>query len=149
MWPHVASGLALVVFIILAAGSSDTNTSSPRDNTPSASPSAGPARSAGEDVRVTAAALFTSRYSRSQLARWNVRGQAAGVDCGVLLITIGTPMDETMIESIHHSSSVYTGGVEHFYRERSFRAVVYNDSTGQLWRYGLVSESEARSLNPC
>jgi hypothetical protein len=98
---------------------------------------------------MTAAALFTSRYSRSELASWSIRGQAAGADCGVLLVTVGTRMDDSMIESIHYSSSVYSGGVEHFYQERTFRAVVYRDAAGQLWRYGLVSETEAQSLSSC
>jgi hypothetical protein len=142
---HVLSFFTLAVFLLLATGSTDTkNAPSAEPNTPDPS-----SRSAAEDVRATAAALFTSRYARSNLASWNIRARPAGADCGVLLVTIGATMDDSIIESLHYSSDVYEGGVEHFYHERTFRGVVYSDASGHRWRYGLVSASEAENASPC
>jgi hypothetical protein len=143
---HVYSIVALLIFSLLAVGSADTD----RSSSPAPSSSTGASgRSDVEDVRTTAAALFTSRYARSELSAWNVRGQAAGADCGVLLVTFSVNMDGSMIDAFHYSSSVYKGGVDHFYRERTFRGVVYRDASEQVWRYGLVSEDEARTASPC
>lgn len=100
-----------------------------------------------DDVRVTAAALFTSRYSRAGYNQISAR--AAGADCGILLVRIAGTIDDGAVEAIHYSSTVYSGGVDHFYRERTFRGVVYRDSSGQIWRYGVVGEGEAKTVTPC
>lgn len=61
-------------------------------------------------------------------------------------------MEDSMIEAMHNgwgAYAVYDGGVEHFYHERTFRGVVYQDASGRTWAYGNASPDEASSLTPC
>ena len=143
---HLVSFLILSTFVLLAAGSTKSKRSSASESDRPSS-AAAPERPVDEDVRVTAAALFTSRYSRSGLS--HVSARAAGFDCGVLLVTVGASANEELINAVHFDSSVYEGGVAHFYQERSFRGVVYRDASGKLWKYGLVGEGEIAALTPC
>jgi hypothetical protein len=147
--------IALLVFLVVASlitgkhsrsrgSSSETVTSSP----PATSPP-----DLGRNVHTTAGALFTSRFANSKLAGWNIRGRAAGTDCGVLLVTFDVIMEESMISSFHYGNGIYgtnlPGGVAQFYPERGFRGVAYRDADGRSWTYGSVNGTEASSLSPC
>jgi hypothetical protein len=102
--------------------------------------------------RIQAASLLAGRFAASPLAKWNVRGAAAGADCGVLLIETSTVLDDSVVEAIHYGTGAYTvydGGVRHFSRERAFRSVVYRDTTGRVWRYGDLSQADQEKLEPC
>lgn len=104
------------------------------------------------DARVTAASFFTQRYSHSRLAKWNVRASAAGRDCGVLLVETSIVMEDSMVEAMHYGGGAYgviEGGVQRFYRERSFRGVAYKDSSSRIWTYGDVTREEAEALKRC
>ena len=149
MKQHALCAILLAIFSLLAIGSVDDRGSSSSTASNSPSLQANDDRASANDVRTMAAALFTSRYASSQWSGLNIRARAAGADCGVLLVTIGTEMDSSSIEAMHYGQmyTVYDGGVEHFYHERTFRGVVYHDTAGRRWRYGLVSKAEA--LPPC
>jgi hypothetical protein len=104
------------------------------------------------DLHVRAASEFTERYARSRFAGWKVRGSAAGSDCGVLLVETSMMMEESMVEALHYGAGVYgvvDGGVQQFYRERSFRGVAYKDVSGRVWTYGEVTPGEAGTLKRC
>lgn len=104
------------------------------------------------DVRIVAANLFTQRYAHSRFAGWKVRATARGRDCGVLLVETGVIMEDSMVEAMHYGAGAYgvvDGGVQRFYRDRSFRAVAYKDSSGRIWAYGDVTASEAATLKQC
>jgi hypothetical protein len=149
---HVASLALLTVLSILAAGSVDSGSSTFSGTSPSGGSSAPQSeRNAAQDVRSTAAALFTSRYASSNWSGLHIRARSAGDDCGVLLVDIGAAMDADAIDDLHYGRmyAVYEGGIEHFYHERSFRGVVYRDASGHVRRYGLVSRAEAKHLTPC
>ena len=97
------------------------------------------------DARITAADMFTQRYSTSRLSKWNVRASAAGNDCSVLLVDTSVVLEDSIVEAIHYGTGayeVYRGGVRDFYRERSFRGVAYRDPTNRVWTYGSASDSE-------
>jgi hypothetical protein len=103
-------------------------------------------------VRMNAASGFTALYRHSRMSEWNVRGTAAGADCGVLLVQTAVIMDDSMVEAMHYGADaydVYRGGVQKFSRDGAFRGVAYKDSTGHLWTYGAVSPHETASLAPC
>jgi hypothetical protein len=109
-------------------------------------------QSTRQEARVTAAHLFTERYSKSRLSAWHVHASAAGADCAILLIDVPIVLEDSMIEAMHYGAGaydVYDGGVHRFYRERTFRGVAYKDASGRVWTYGAVSPDEARSLAPC
>jgi hypothetical protein len=112
-----------------------------------------PAQNAtGSDVRIASAHQFTQRYSQSRLSGWNVRASAAGVDCAVLFVRANIILEDSMIEAMHYGAGaydIYDGGVQHFYRERAFRGVAYQDSSGRVWTYGAVNATEAEALKPC
>jgi hypothetical protein len=104
------------------------------------------------DARVTAAGVFTQRYSRSPLSVWNVHGRAAGTDCDVLLVETSVVMDDSMVEALHYGAGAYgvvEGGVQRFYLDGAFRGVAYRDSSGRVWMYGDVTRNEAETLKPC
>src|SRR5688572_155383 len=78
--------------------------------------------------RMAAASSFTSLYARSRLARWQVRGHAAGAGCDVLLIETSIVMEDSMVEALHYGGGaydVYKGGIRQFSNDRSFRGVAY------------------------
>lgn len=104
------------------------------------------------DIRVTHADAFTARYARSRFSGWKIRAEAAGPACDVLRIRTAILIDEMMVETLHYDGGdydVYEGGVQHFYKERRFRGVVYEDPSGRTWTYGALKPGEAEQLQPC
>lgn len=133
--------IGLAVLVILVGGSCEPA----RFVTPSQP-------SSRYDNRVRAAAIFTDRYARSRLSAWNIRAQAAGDDCSVLIVQTPIIMEDSMVEAMHYGAGaydVYDGGVQRFSRDRTFRGVAYKDGSGRLWTYGAVTQSEAETLTPC
>jgi hypothetical protein len=99
-----------------------------------------------------AARHFTMDCAGSRLASWNVRGSAAGNDCGILLIETPMILEDAIVEAMQYGTGaydLYQGGVNHFSRARAFRGVVYKDGSGQVWFFGNLSRVEAESLRPC
>ena len=137
--------VGILVFTALAACSNDASRPEPpRTAIASTSPV--------KDVRVTAASLFTRRYEKSSLSGWNVRAEAAGPQCSVLLVQVAIVLDDSMVEAMHYGAgayAVYDGGVERFYRERAFRGVAYRDASGRIWTYGALELPEAETLVAC
>lgn len=137
--------LGILALVALAACSNDAaRPEPPRATVASASPAT--------DVRVMAAGLFTSRYASSSLSGWNVRAAAAGHDCSILLVQVSIVLDDSLVEAMHYGAgayAVYEGGVQHFYRERTFRGVAYKDGSGKIWTYGGVAMTEAETIVPC
>jgi hypothetical protein len=104
------------------------------------------------DDRIAAASLLTRRCAASRLAKWNIRGIAAGDDCSVLLVDTSMVLDDSLTEAIHYGTGAYAvveGGVRHFSRARAFRGVAYRDRTGHLRTYGDLTQREAEELQPC
>jgi len=104
------------------------------------------------NLRVVSANLFTDRYAHSRLAAWNLRANAVGGDCDVLLVKTSIIMEESMVEAMHDGAgayAVYDGGVQKFCRDHSFRATAYKDATGQVWAYGDVTATQAAAMKPC
>jgi hypothetical protein len=109
-------------------------------------------RAPRDDEHVTAARALTTRYSQSRLARWKVKGSAAGADCGVLLVETSVILEDAMVAALHYGAGTYEihqGGIQQFSRERAFRGVAYRDSARRTWTFGDVSRTEAASLVPC
>lgn len=101
-----------------------------------------------ESIPTMSAQLFTSRYSASRLASWNVRATAAGPRCDVLRIDVDVVLEDAMVQAMHYGEAaydVYEGGVKQFAAERHFRGVVYADPTGKRWKFGAVP----KTLQPC
>ena len=108
-----------------------------------------PAATPDRDI---AAKVLTERYAQSRFAPWNVHAAAAGSDCAVLLVQTSVILEPGMVEALHYGAGPYDvvdGGVRQFYPERTFRGVVYKDSTGRVWNYGSVSAREAETLPLC
>lgn len=104
------------------------------------------------DPRVAAAAFFTEQYAHSRFSKWDIRAQAAGSGCDVLLVRTSQVMDDSMIEAIHYGAGPYEivrGGVQGFYQQRAFRGVVYSDPTKRFWTFGAIAKDEAPALSPC
>jgi hypothetical protein len=104
------------------------------------------------DAHVTAAKAFTAKFARSRMSNWNVRANAAGNDCGKLLIETSVILEDSMVEALHYGSGVYDvypGGVQRFCRDHNFRGVAYRDSSGRVWTYGAVTVAEAEAGEPC
>jgi hypothetical protein len=104
------------------------------------------------DERIAAAASLTERCAASRLAKWNIRGRAAGAGCNVLLVDTSMVLDDALVEAIHYGSGAYAvvdGGVRRFTRERAFRGVAYRDRTGRVWTYGELTRAEGEALQPC
>jgi hypothetical protein len=104
------------------------------------------------DAQIAAASTLTVRYAASAMAKWSLRGSAAGADCNVLLVETPVVLDDALVEAIHYGTGAYAvidGGVRRFTRERAFRAVVYRDRTGRVWTYGDLAQSEAEGLQRC
>ena len=102
--------------------------------------------------RIAAASLFTRRCAVSRLAKWNIRGIAAGADCSVMLVHTSMVLDDSLTEAIHYGTGVYAvvdGGVRQFTSERAFRGVAYRDRTGRVRAYGNLTQGEAEELQPC
>jgi hypothetical protein len=109
-------------------------------------------RPPNHETHIVAANAFTQRYAHSRFARWNVRASARGRDCDVLLVETDMLMEDSMVEAMHYGAGAYgviDGGVQRFYRDRTFRAVAYKDSSGRIWSYGDVTASEAVTLKRC
>lgn len=99
-----------------------------------------------------AAILFTDRYSQSRLSKWNVRASTAGDGCDVLLVHTSIVLEDSLVEAMHYGAGAYgvfEGGVNSFYRQRSFRGVAYKDPTGRVWTFGALTLSEASDLRAC
>lgn len=105
-----------------------------------------------DHLHVSAASIFTERYSRSSLSKWKVRANAAGADCSILLIDTGVLLDDAIVEALQYGagdSDLWAGGVQQFCRERSFSGVVYRDRAGRIWTYGSITPFEAASIERC
>jgi len=127
--------IALTLFALFAMVSCKSNRPSLRDH-----------------QRMSSASVLTDRYAHSRLSRWNLRGSAAGPDCGVLFIEASIIMEDSMVEALHYGAGaydVYRGGVQQFSRERTFRAVAYRDRSGHVWTFGDITPTEAVALPPC
>jgi hypothetical protein len=101
---------------------------------------------------VASANVFTNRYAHSRFVHWNVRASARGRDCDVLLVETDMVMEDSMVEAMHYGAGAYgvvDGGVQRFYRDRSFRGVAYKDSSGRIWAYGDVTAHDAATLPRC
>jgi hypothetical protein len=104
------------------------------------------------EKRIAAASLLTRRCAASRLAKWNIRGIAAGADCSVLLVDTSMVLDDSLVEAIHYGTGPYAvvdGGVRQFSRLRAFRAVAYRDRIGRVRTYGDLTQTEAEELQPC
>jgi hypothetical protein len=104
------------------------------------------------DERIAAASLLTKRCAVSRLAKWNIRGVAAGADCNVLLVDTSMVLDDSLVEAIHYGTGPYAvvdGGVRQFTRLRAFRGVAYRDRIGRVRTYGDLTRTEAEELRPC
>ena len=109
-------------------------------------------RSVAADHRIEAAVAFSRRYTQSRFSRWNIRAHAAGADCDVLFINTSVMLEESMIEAMQYGAEaydVYDGGVQRFYRDRTFRGVAYKDGSARVWTYGAVSVAEAEGMTAC
>lgn len=109
-------------------------------------------RANASDGRIAAAHHFTELYSKSRLSGWDVRASAAGNDCAALFVTTSIILEDSMVEAMHYGAGPYDihdGGIEHFYRESSFRGVAYRDASGRIWTYGAVNAIEAEAFVPC
>jgi hypothetical protein len=103
-------------------------------------------------IHAAAAEVLKERYDESPLSRWKMRVHAAGRDCDVLLVETDHVLDVGIIEAMHYggdSLRIYRGGIHDFYRQRTFRGVVYRDFTLRAWPYGEVHQGEAESMRPC
>ena len=101
---------------------------------------------------VASANVFTDRYAHSRFAGWKIRASARGRDCDVLLVETDMVMEDSMVEAMHYGAGAYgvvDGGVQRFYRDRSFRGVAYKDSSGRIWAYGDVTAHDAATLPRC
>jgi hypothetical protein len=104
------------------------------------------------EERIAAASLFTRRCAASRLAKWNIRGVAAGADCSVLLVDTSMVLDDSLVEAIHYGTGPYAvvdGGVRQFTRQQAFRGVAYRDRIGRVRTYGNLAQREAEELQPC
>lgn len=107
---------------------------------------------APDNDHVLAARMFTTSIASSRFSDWELNAIAAGRTCDVLLVQTSIIVDEKMVEALHYGGGeddAYEGGVRHFCRDRGFRGVVYRDHSNQIWTYGDVSETEAKSIQPC
>jgi len=104
------------------------------------------------EERIAAASLLTRRCAVSRLAKWNIRGVAAGADCSILLVDTSMVLDDSLVEAIHYGTGPYAvvdGGVRQFTRLRAFRGVAYRDRIGRVRTYGNLTQAEAEELQPC
>jgi len=104
------------------------------------------------DNHVAAANVFTVRYAHSRFAGWKIRATARGRECDVLLVETDMVMEDSIVEAMHYGAGAYgvvEGGVQQFYRDRSFRGVAYKDSSGRIWAYGNVTAQDAATLPRC
>ena len=91
---------------------------------------------------------LTAEFAHSRFAGWHIRGTAVGNDAAVLCVSIAIVLDDSMVEALHYGGGFYdvtAGGIQGFMRAHRFRGVVYVDKTGRVWKYGLVSASEAHA----
>lgn len=107
---------------------------------------------APREEHIVAASQLTGRCAVSRLAKWNIRGTAAGADCNVLIVDTSMVLEDSLVEAIHYGTGAYAvvdGGVRRFTRDRAFRGVAYRDRTGHVWTYGDLTRREAEELQPC
>ena len=105
-----------------------------------------------KETRMSSADALTGIYARSRMSGWKVRAQAAGTDCAILFVETPIIMEESMVDALHYGAGkydIYSGGVQQFCRDRSFRGVAYKDGSGRVWAYGAVSQNEAETVRPC
>ena len=105
-----------------------------------------------DHARLAAPNALTERFSQSRLAPWNVRASAAGARCDILLVETSVRMADAMVEALHYGAgahAVYENGLQQFYRDHSFRGVVYRDSAGNIWTYGAITPAVAEAIEPC
>lgn len=99
------------------------------------------------EVAIAAAQLLSRQYASREL-----RIDAAGHDCRILLVDTNATFDPKMIESLHYGTGdhhEYDGGIQQFAEDEKFRAVVYRDTSGGVWTYGATTLDEAKELQPC
>lgn len=111
-----------------------------------------PQQQSPREERIAAASLLTQRCAASRLAKWNIRGVAAGADCSVLMVDTSMVLDDALVEAIHYGTGPYAvvdGGVRQFTRLQAFRAVAYRDRIGRIRTYGNLTQTEAEELQPC
>ena len=110
-------------------------------------------RQPAQDVaHMNAASALTDRYAQSALERWDVRGRAAGADCGVLYVETAIILEDSMVEALHYgvgAYDVYRGGIQQYSRDRAFRGVAYRDRSGKVWTFGEVGPAEAEAIVLC
>jgi hypothetical protein len=152
---HLCSVAAIAMFVAFAAASSERKSDARARAAAQAVPNAPRPRMRppAEEVRMTAAGLFTSGYAKAHLRQLDARAFAAGAGCSVLMVEItNAALDDAEIEAVHYGTGRYRdreGGVAHFYRQRSFRGVVYRDAAKQVWAFGDVAPEEVPSLAAC
>ncbi|MGH9422938.1 MAG: hypothetical protein ACRD3J_23385, partial [Thermoanaerobaculia bacterium] len=56
------------------------------------------------EARITAASQLAGRCAVSRLAKWNIRGVAAGADCRVLLVDTSMVLGDSIVEAIHYGT---------------------------------------------
>ena len=101
---------------------------------------------------VAAARRLTERYTKSPMAAWNVKADAAGSNCDVLFIETETVLETSLVDAIHYGVAAYDflpGGVKQFARMHAFRGVAYKDASGYVWTYGNLTVADAQSMKPC
>lgn len=99
------------------------------------------------EVPVAAAQTLSRQYGSREL-----RIDAAGHDCRILLVDTNATFDPRMVESLHYGTAddrEYDGGIQQFAEDERFRAVVYRDASGGVWTYGATTLDEAKELQPC
>lgn len=104
-----------------------------------------------QELRVASAHKLTS-YAGAKVPAWDVRANASGHDCGILLVELGVNMEDTLVDGLQYGVDPYAvteGGVQTFSREHSFLAVAYRDAAGRIWTYGPVARTDAESFVPC
>ena len=109
-------------------------------------------RPSQDQERVHAAVVFNHLYSQTGLAQWKIHARAAGTGCSVLLVETSIIMEDAMVEGLHYGAGAYDayrGGVEQFLHDRSFRGVVYRDSTKKSWMFGEITDPDVAAMTMC
>jgi hypothetical protein len=106
-----------------------------------------------EAGRVRAAKRFTTLYSLSRLSGWHMKAKAAGADCSVLVVDIGTEVTEERLETLHlgapdPSYDISPGGSGALALDHGFRSVVYRDAADHVWVYTPYL-TDVSDLRPC
>jgi hypothetical protein len=102
--------------------------------------------------RIDAAERLTRIYSKSRYSGWNLKAEAGGADCRILIVRASIVLDISMAEAMHYGSGaydVYAGGVQQFARNHSFRGVVYTDPTERAFPFETATQQEIENLTAC